>query len=157
MVRKTIQLDDYNASKYYWYLVHCQFILINFVAYMLNHSFYNATLRSNDASTGHFEYSITFSKNHPIFEGHFPHQPVVPGVTLLQMTKELISSINGFPCKLIHIISTKFLQVINPLEEKSYLFNLSIRQDDTLYIIDAALKAEDRVAFKCKAKFIKGE
>lgn len=157
MVRKTIQIDDYNTSKYYWYLVHCQFILINFAAYMLNHSFYTATLISNDASIGHYEYKVTFYKNHPIFKGHFPNQPVVPGVTLIQMTKELVASILGFPSIINHIISTKFLQVINPLEEKSYLFNLSIRQEDTLYIIDASLKAEDSFAFKCKAKFRKGE
>ena len=157
MVRKTIQLPDYNEPKYSEYLIQCHFILINFANYMLNNSFYIATLMSNDAALGHAQYEITFSKNHPIFKGHFPNQPVVPGVTLIQMTKELVVSGFRFPFKMNSIISTKFLQVINPLDNKSYILNLSIRQEGNTYLIDATLKAEDISTFKFKAKLIKGE
>jgi 3-hydroxyacyl-[acyl-carrier-protein] dehydratase len=124
---------------------------------MLYNSFYTATLISDDESIAHYTYNIKFSKHHPIFSGHFPNQPVVPGVTLIQMIKELVVSLYGFNFTLHDIVATKFLQVINPLEDKSYLFNFSIRQEDTIYIIDASLKAEDSFAFKCKAKFKRGK
>ena len=40
---------------------------------------------------------ISINAAHPIFEGHFPGQPVVPGVCMIQMIKEMMESIEGKP------------------------------------------------------------
>ena len=34
--------------------------------------------------------SIELNPVHPIFEGHFPQTPVVPGVCMMQMVKEVL-------------------------------------------------------------------
>jgi len=53
---------------------------------------------------------------HPIFEGHFPGQPVVPGACLLQMVKEILQTIKGDNIQLIKAHQLKFISLINPLE-----------------------------------------
>ena len=35
----------------------------------------------------------TLNPKHPIFDGHFPESPVVPGVCMIQMIKEILSVI----------------------------------------------------------------
>ena len=57
---------------------------------------------------------IGFNRSHRIFEGHFPGVPVVPGVCMMQMVKEILE----FRLKRKFLIRTadqvKFLAVINP-------------------------------------------
>ncbi|MBQ0740088.1 3-hydroxyacyl-ACP dehydratase, partial [Aquimarina celericrescens] len=37
--------------------------------------------------------TITINKNHKIFKGHFPGNPVTPGVCMIQIIKELAEGI----------------------------------------------------------------
>ena len=43
----------------------------------------------NKISGQNSEYRIKLNPKHEIFKGHFPGQPVTPGVVLIQMTTEL--------------------------------------------------------------------
>jgi 3-hydroxyacyl-[acyl-carrier-protein] dehydratase len=36
---------------------------------------------------------LIINARHKIFEGHFPGQPVVPGVCMMQMVKEIIEKV----------------------------------------------------------------
>lgn len=51
---------------------------------------------------------------HAIFSGHFPGNPVTPGVIQLEMIKEILSSGLGKPVKLQSISNCKFLAILNP-------------------------------------------
>lgn len=51
---------------------------------------------------------------HAIFKGHFPGQPVVPGVCMMQIVKELLQKANGKKLRLLHGLDLKFLSVIDP-------------------------------------------
>ena len=44
---------------------------------------------------------LEFNTEHPIFKGHFPGQPVVPGACLLQIVKEMMQTITGMDLQLI--------------------------------------------------------
>jgi 3-hydroxyacyl-[acyl-carrier-protein] dehydratase len=52
---------------------------------------------------------------HPIFGGHFPGRPVVPGACLLQLVQELAASINGGEVRLIKADHLKFIAPIDPV------------------------------------------
>ena len=57
---------------------------------------------------------IIINANHKIFEGHFPNQPVVPGVCMMQMVKEILESGLAKATRLVSADHLKFLSVIDP-------------------------------------------
>lgn len=91
---------------------------------------------------------------HPVFEGHFPGQPVVPGVCMIQMIKEILELASGRSLMMKQSDYIKFLSVINPLDEKPV--EASVRYEDMknegLHVI-ASLRCEDRICLKLKAVF----
>jgi 3-hydroxymyristoyl/3-hydroxydecanoyl-(acyl carrier protein) dehydratase len=50
--------------------------------------------------------------DHPAFAGHFPRQPVVPGVVLLERVIRLVAAESG--CHIAAIGSAKFLHPVGP-------------------------------------------
>jgi len=89
---------------------------------------------------------------HKIFEGHFPGQPVVPGVCMMQMIKEIYEVITGNTTDLIEAAELKFLAIINPIENNLVNASINITNDDIGRIkIAASIFKDDVVHFKCKA------
>ncbi len=122
---------------------------------MLKDSFYKVNRVSQDATQGVFSYEVTFIAENIIFDGHFPNQPVVPGVTIIQMVKELMSEGYKMPLVYSQVVNTKFLQVINPREEFYFSLELSVKKTDELYAVDVLLRKDELVVFKMKAKLKK--
>jgi 3-hydroxyacyl-[acyl-carrier-protein] dehydratase len=61
--------------------------------------------------------TLIINSGHRIFEGHFPGFPVVPGVCMMQIIKELLEEITLKKTRLIRADHAKFLSVINPLDQ----------------------------------------
>lgn len=80
--------------------------------------------------------TIEFNAAHPIFEGHFPEQPVVPGVCMLQLFKELLETTIDQKTQLNKADHLKFLAVINPLENKTVQaeFSYEKKSDDGITV-----------------------
>ena len=57
---------------------------------------------------------LVLNATHPIFTGHFPGQPVVPGACQLQMVEELLSHALGSEYRLVKADQLKFLTPIDP-------------------------------------------
>ena len=75
---------------------------------MLRDSFYDI-LQSNPDG-----YVIRFNPAHPIFSGHFPEYPVVPGACVVQIAEELEALTYGHPVRFSAIRDLKFRQPITP-------------------------------------------
>jgi 3-hydroxyacyl-[acyl-carrier-protein] dehydratase len=58
---------------------------------------------------------LVLNATHPIFAGHFPGQPVVPGACQLQMVEELLSHVLDREFRLVNAAKIKFLTPIDPL------------------------------------------
>lgn len=71
---------------------------------------------SNEVSDNEINTKISFNMDHPVFEGHFPGNPIVPGVVQVQILKDLLEQVLDKRIFLNHTKSIKFLNVINPLE-----------------------------------------
>ncbi|MEE6187311.1 3-hydroxyacyl-ACP dehydratase [Niabella digestorum] len=67
---------------------------------------------------------ITINATHKIFAGHFPGQPVLPGVCQLQIVKEMLERGVGKPLLLSEAGVCKFLRMIDP--EKTNLLTVTI-------------------------------
>tara|TARA_R110001606_G_scaffold395664_2_gene568442 strand:+ start:56906 stop:57226 length:321 start_codon:yes stop_codon:yes gene_type:complete len=59
----------------------------------------------------------TVSADHPAFTGHFPGNPTVPGVVLLDVALHAITAATGIALELCEISTVKFLSPVSPNEE----------------------------------------
>lgn len=57
---------------------------------------------------------IILNEKHDVFKGHFPGNPVTPGVCMMQIIKELTQHITGFSLQLKSSSNVKFMALINP-------------------------------------------
>ncbi|RXR31571.1 3-hydroxyacyl-ACP dehydratase [Flavobacterium piscinae] len=58
--------------------------------------------------------TVFLNKAHDIFKGHFPGNPVTPGVCMMQIIKELSQEILGSSLILKSSSNVKFMALINP-------------------------------------------
>lgn len=99
---------------------------------------------------------LYINADHKIFEGHFPNQPVVPGVCMMQMIKEILEQVIGKETNLVQAADMKFLAVINPLENN--LIHASIKytttdENDAVNVV-ASLFKDELLHFKFKGQFV---
>jgi len=96
---------------------------------------------------------LFINANHKIFEGHFPNQPVVPGVCMLQMIKEIVEEVIEKQTNLVQAAEIKFLAVINPQENNLVHASIKLTTGESGTInITASLFKDELVHFKCKAQ-----
>ncbi|TAH41504.1 MAG: 3-hydroxyacyl-ACP dehydratase [Bacteroidetes bacterium] len=115
---------------------------------MLRNKFYR-TLSTDKQTINEIESQVLINIDDPIFKGHFPEVPVVPGVCMLQMIKEQLEDRLGSPLQLVKAGNLKFLSVINPLENPELSISISYRKSDDGFInADASITYSDKVFFK---------
>ena len=93
---------------------------------------------------------IVFNGSHHIFDGHFPGQPVVPGVCMVQMVKELLQQQFDKSLILRSTGQIKFLQLITP--EVMPEIHISWKETDNGYLVNAGFK-KDTDLFKLTGTF----
>ena len=68
------------------------------------------------------EFLIRFNPSHPIFAGHFPGQPIVPGACLVQIAQELLGEYLHQSVCFTSLRNLKFRQAITPDQEVTFIF-----------------------------------
>jgi 3-hydroxyacyl-[acyl-carrier-protein] dehydratase len=97
---------------------------------------------------------ILLRPNHPIFAGHFPGNPVVPGVCQVQMIKELVEKALNHPLRLYESDNIKFLSMIDPRGTTQLEVEINIKKiAENQYSANALIKFESTVCLKFKGKF----
>jgi len=119
---------------------------------MLTNSFFH--ILNQETGDNQLQVAIRFDSAHPIFEGHFPGQPVVPGVCMLQMIKELLQDVTSEKLFLSQAASCKFLNVIDPLRTPEVNITISYnRIDNGGWDVTATIAKETMTFLKLKAVF----
>jgi 3-hydroxyacyl-[acyl-carrier-protein] dehydratase len=119
---------------------------------MLLENFFNII---NLTETG-FEINAELEINggHKIFEGHFPGQPVVPGVCMMQIVKEVLEQVLHQKTDLIKAHEMKFLAIIDPRQNN--LIHATIKyavEENGNLMVSATLFKDELVHFKFKGLF----
>lgn len=115
---------------------------------MLMNDFYQISqVTSGDDS---IEGTIHFNATHPIFQGHFPGQPVVPGVCTMQLVKEIMEWQRKQPMQLTDAPQVKFLQLITP--EMTPQFSIKWTEAGNNVSVQASLRTEKDV-FKISGNY----
>jgi 3-hydroxyacyl-[acyl-carrier-protein] dehydratase len=118
---------------------------------LLNNFFTINTLETVDFD---IKTELVINPDHSIFEGHFPEQPVVPGVCMMQMVKEIMEEVLKKKTNLVKAMEMKFLAVINPIHNNVIDGSLHYSIDDNNNImVSASLFKHELTHFKFKGVF----
>lgn len=115
---------------------------------MLMNDFYS--LREIQSTESDFTALISFNADHAIFKGHFPQQPIVPGVCMMQIVKEVLEQETGKKLILNNAPQVKFLQLITP--EITPSIHLKWVLEEGFWNVQASLKTEKDL-FKMNGRF----
>lgn len=95
---------------------------------MLLEGFYTVEKLEN-VSEGKYNAVVKLNNQHDIFKGHFPGNPVTPGVCMMQIIKELSQEILGSSLFMISSSNVKFMALINPDVNSELSLELEISGD----------------------------
>jgi 3-hydroxyacyl-[acyl-carrier-protein] dehydratase len=102
------------------------------------------TIQSIQASGDAINARLEINPFHSIFDGHFPGIPVVPGVCMLQIVKEITESVIGRTTRLVKSDQVKFLSVNDPRINPIIQAALKYKMDETgkIQVVRSLLNAE---------------
>jgi len=102
------------------------------------------------------EFLINFNCNskHIIFEGHFPTEPILPGVCMVQFVRESIEMLYNKKIKLISSKTVKFIHIIGPRIEQNLVLELKINYtDNNVYETRAIIKNDTTTFFQMRGNY----
>ena len=120
---------------------------------MLLNRFY--ILLKQQAEGGKVTATISFNKDHSIFGGHFPGHPVVPGVCMMQILREVMEIEVAQKLRIRRGENLKFLSIINPEENREVEVAIAYSPQGDMLNINASLFSGSVTFFKFKGSFQK--
>lgn len=118
---------------------------------ILKNDFYSIGLLQQE--TGSINALLQLNPEHAVFAGHFPGQPVVPGVCMVQMVKEILETVTGHALQLKTADHIKFLSMVNPQESVELKATITYTLDADEIKVTAALYKSETVCLKMKGLF----
>jgi len=100
-------------------------------------------------------FEVQLNRKCEIFDGHFPGQPVLPGVCTLEIIKDCISNIRGNKVILSGISQCKFTGMVDPGIENLLKIDIDIKPGikDLTGSVNAIVSASERVILKLKGEY----
>jgi len=97
--------------------------------------------------------SIKLNANHEIFEGHFPGNPIMPGVCMMQIIKELTEEVLAKELVLQTSTNIKFMAKINPETDPDLVLNIPYSEEEGILKLKNTTFFGDTLALKLNAKY----
>ena len=111
------------------------------------------TIQTFEADGNPTTVGITLNKSHEIFKGHFPGNPVMPGVCMIQIIKELTEMKVKKDLFLTNCSNIKFMAIINPEKNDALQLDLDISEAEGEIKVKNATFFGDTLALKLNATF----
>lgn len=117
-----------------------------------NNFFYINEIKNN---TTEIVASISIVPNHEILKGHFPGEPIVPGVCMLQMLKEILEEALQLKIVLHSASFMKFMNMFAVTQFQNAIFTIvNQKENEHLLTVNATLYHNEELVFmKSKMKF----
>ncbi|AXB55975.1 3-hydroxyacyl-ACP dehydratase [Flavobacterium fluviale] len=93
-------------------------------------------LSEEKVSDSKYNITILINEKHEVFKGHFPGNPIMPGVCMIQIIKELTESITKSSLMIQSLANVKFMALINPevTPELRLELDVTITEDDLVKV-----------------------
>lgn len=122
---------------------------------MLNKDFFKIIeFIDNDDNINQFAARIELNAGHDIFKGHFPGEPIVPGVCLLQMAKEIIEERLKVKLQLIKAPNVKYLSIVNPDVDPIIEYQFQVSRVEQQVTAEVLAKNHEAVCIKMKVVYV---
>ena len=108
---------------------------------MLLKDFYTVEKVEN-VQEGKYKAVVVLNNQHAVFQGHFPGNPVMPGVCMMQIIKELSQQIVGSSLFMKSASNVKFMAIINPDKNARLELDLEISGD-----LESEIKVKNTTTF----------
>jgi 3-hydroxyacyl-[acyl-carrier-protein] dehydratase len=119
---------------------------------LLNNFFYIDTLTQKEHE---LIASIHINVEHAILKGHFQNQPIVPGVCMLEMLKEILQQNLNIKLQLQSAPVVKFLTMFAPPTFTHAIYTIQLLQNEiNQFQITATLQYEQSIFMKFKGVFV---
>lgn len=103
-----------------------------------------------------YEAVILVNEKHDVFNGHFPGNPIMPGVCMMQIIKELAEEITGSKLILQSLSNVKFMALINPEVTPELRLELDVvTTEDNLVKVKNTSYFNDTTALKLSSVYKK--
>ncbi|PXX29171.1 3-hydroxyacyl-ACP dehydratase [Arenibacter sp. ARW7G5Y1] len=96
---------------------------------------------------------IKLNPKHEIFKGHFPGKPIMPGVCMIQIIKELTERSLGQDLFLSVASNVKFMAIINPETDPILLIDINLTEMDGMIKVKSTTNFGETLALKLSATF----
>ncbi|WP_312823156.1 3-hydroxyacyl-ACP dehydratase [Epilithonimonas sp.] len=110
---------------------------------------------SHEKTEKGFKANITLNKDHQIFKGHFPGNPVTPGVCMMQIVKDLAEEFTNSKLFLKTASNVKFMAIINPFETPDLVMDLDINETDEEIKVKNTTSFGETIALKLSVTYKK--
>ncbi|MDR3350907.1 MAG: beta-hydroxyacyl-ACP dehydratase [Prevotellaceae bacterium] len=117
---------------------------------MLLNQFFTIEAFSKDAAA--FRAVVRINEGHPVFAGHFPGQPVVPGVFTLQMIKECMAYAWEKEVRFAAIQNCKFSRTILPGERRLLEIHCTFAPQPGEWPVTVSVQSGDIIYLSLKAR-----
>ncbi|HDZ13978.1 hypothetical protein LCGC14_0966590 [marine sediment metagenome] len=111
------------------------------------------TLQSFTDTGGSVNASVKLNKDHEVFKGHFPGNPIMPGVCSIQLVKELTEKSVNKKLFLSVVSNVKFMAIINPEKNDTVHLTLDISESEGVIKVKNTVLIDDTLALKMSAIF----
>lgn len=115
---------------------------------LLNKLYTYEQLESELPSTLRFKVNI--NAGHEIFEGHFPGNPITPGVCQMEMVKEILSDHLSEDLFFNSISDVKFISMWEPKESELVFMDITLKITEDIYKINAKIYGDSVIYFKLR-------
>lgn len=111
------------------------------------------TVQSQEGENGNFKVHISLNPQHEIFKGHFPGNPVTPGVCMMQIVKELTENITQKNLFVKSASNIKFMAIINPNETPDLTLDLIIDEKEDEIKVKNTSSFGETIALKMSVNY----
>jgi len=112
------------------------------------------TVNSEELEQGSAVFALSINSQHEVFKGHFPDNPVTPGVMQMEMVKELLSKVEKREMSLVSMGNCKFLKVLDPVKSPEVTLSMNYaKQEDGQYKVSTQIKDESGIYLKMSAYY----
>lgn len=99
--------------------------------------------------------TVSLDANHEVFQGHFPNQPITPGVVQVYMVKVVLQQFFNASISLQTLNRCKFIAILNPRETPDITLHLTWSDTDGAMKVSASGSGGEHTFFKFNGTYIK--
>ena len=102
----------------------------------------------NKVDNQKYSVDILINEKHQVFKGHFPENPIMPGVCMMQIIKEIAEQIAECNLVLQTLSNVNFMALINPNVSPELRLELDISGDQDIIKVKNTTLFGETVALK---------